>query len=269
MEREIILNNGIKMPRIGIGGWAQKAKDICNAIDVGYRMIDTAAQYGNEEDVGDAIKQSEVQRDEIFLTTKLWTEDIRNGTIIESFEKSLKRLKTDYIDLFLIHWPAKGFEKAWLDMEKLYNEGRIRAIGVSNFEAHHFDELKNMGATMTPVVNQIESHPYFLNQKIIDYGCNNSIVSEAWCPLGGPNSGEMQDKTINMLAEKYGKTQSQIILRWHLQRGIVVIPKSSNVGRMMENIDIYNFTLSDEDIEIINKLDRGMRLGAHPDEFDF
>lgn len=269
MQEMITLNNGVNIPAIGIGGWAQKKQNICDAIDIGYRMIDTAAQYGNESEIGDAISESGVSRSEIFITTKLWTQDIRDREVESALEKSLKNLRTDYVDLYLIHWPAFGFEEAWLKMEKLHKEGKIRAIGISNFEPHHLEELKMFGANIVPVINQIESHPYFSNQPLIDYMSERTVVSEAWCPLGGPQSGEMQDSIINNIAQKYGKSPAQIMLRWHVQRNVIVIPKSSNIVRMKENIDIFDFELDDDDMSQIKKLEQGRRLGAHPDNFNF
>ena len=265
----VSLNNGIKMPMVGIGGWAQKKENIIEAFNAGYRLVDTAAQYGNEPEVGAAIKESGLRREDIFLTTKLWTKDIREHRVRAAFEESLDRLQVDYIDLYLIHWPAEGFEDAWLEMEKLYKEGLIRSIGVSNFEKHHLDEIKKYGASVMPEVNQVEIHPYLSNSKIVECCKSEGIVPEAWCPLGGPGSSEMTDVKIKSIANKYGKTQAQVILRWHIQKGVVVIPKSSNPGRMSQNIDVFDFTLDSEDMHIIDSLECGKRLGAHPDTFDF
>ena len=269
MSEELILNNGIKMPSVGIGGWAQKKEDILNALRIGYRMIDTAAQYGNEEEIGCAVKESGVRREDVFVTTKIWTQDIRIGRTYAAFEDSLKRLGMDYVDLLLIHWPASGFEDAWVEMENVYKAGKTRAIGVSNFEWHHLEELKLNGATVLPAVNQIESHPYFANQEIIERGKKLGIVAVAWCPLGGPGSGELQDQVIKEIAIKNRKTPAQVILKWHLQRGVVVIPKSSKPERMKENMNIYDFELSESDMSRIALLEQGKRLGAHPDNFDF
>ncbi|WP_026496489.1 aldo/keto reductase [Butyrivibrio sp. WCD3002] len=263
------LNNGVSMPVIGIGGWSQKKENIIDALNVGYRMIDTAAQYGNESEVGGAIRDFGVGRGDIFLTTKLWTQDIREHRVKEAFEESLNRLGTDYVDLYLIHWPAEGFENAYLEMEKLYKEGKVRAIGVSNFEKHHLDALVQNGASVVPVVNQVEIHPYFSNSEIVDECNKRGTVPEAWCPLGGPGSSEMNDEKIQGVAEKYDKTIAQIILRWHIQRGVAVIPKSSNPERMKQNFDVFDFELDSRDMDIINELDCGKRLGAHPDNFDF
>lgn len=269
MNEEVILNNGIEMPKVGIGGWAQNKEDILNALLIGYRMIDTAAQYGNEEEIGCAVTESGVRREDVFVVTKIWTQDIRSERTYAAFEDSLKRLGMDYVDLLLIHWPASGFEDAWIEMEKIYKAGKTRAIGVSNFERHHLETLTLNGATIVPAVNQIESHPYFVNQGIVKVCKTTGIVPEAWCPLGGPGSGELQDQVIKEIAVNNRKTPAQVILRWHLQRGVVVIPKSSKPERMKENINIFDFELSESDMEKIALLEQGKRLGAHPDNFDF
>lgn len=265
----IALNNGIKMPIIGMGGWAQEKEQILQALYCGYRLLDTAAQYGNEEEFGAAIAESNIIRNEIFLTTKLWTEDIRQHRVREAFNGSLERLQTDYIDLYVIHWPAEGFEDSWLEMEKLYQRGKIRAIGVSNFEPHHLRELEENGATITPAVNQVESHPYFSNQEVIDYCKGRGIVPEAWCPIGGPKSRDMDDDVIAGIARNHNVTPSQVMLRWHIDRGVVAIPKTSHIERMNENIDVFNFELTEDEMTQISSLDQGKRLGAHPDNFDF
>ncbi len=265
----IYLNNDIKIPSIGMGGWAQKKEQILMALESGYRLLDTAAQYGNEEEFGAAIRETEVKREDIFLVTKLWTEDIRNKRVRDAFEESLTRLGTEYVDLYLIHWPAEGYEKAWLEMEKLYREGKIKAIGVSNFEKHHLESLKQNGATIVPSVNQVESHPYFRNQDVIDYCRSLGIIPEAWCPIGGPGKKETNEKIILEIAGEHGKTAPQIILRWQYQRGVIAIPKTSHFERMEENRNIFDFDLSLEEMEKINSLDRGARLGADPDHFDF
>ncbi len=257
------------MPMIGIGGWAQKKENIVEALSAGYRMIDTAAQYGNEPEIGAAMAASEVRREDIFLTTKLWTQDVRERRVREAFEESLTRLGTDYVDLYLIHWPAEGFEEAYLVMEELYREKKIRALGVSNCESHHIDSIMSKGASVMPAVNQVEIHPYFPNCEIVDYCKEQGIVPEAWCPIGGPGSTELSDEKINEIAKRHGKTPAQVILRWHIQRGVVVIPKSSNPGRMRENLDIFNFEFDEDEMKCIDQLDCDRRLGPHPDTFDF
>lgn len=269
MDKRVALNNGIYIPSIGMGGWAQTKEQILTALDVGYRLLDTAAQYGNEEEFGAALSECDIDRSEVFLTTKLWTEDIRKHRVRESFFESLKRLKTDYIDLYLIHWPAEGYEDAWLEMEELYEEKKIRAIGVSNFEIKHLENLKNKGASVKPAVNQIEIHPYFQNNKIVEYCKSEGILSEAWCPIGGPDNMESKDENIIQIANKYNKTPQQVILRWHCQRGVVTIPKTSKKERMIQNMDIYDFELDINEFELINSLDANKRLGANPNNFDF
>lgn len=265
----IKLNNGIDIPALGMGGWAQKKEQVLMSLLTGYRLLDTAAQYENEGEFGEAFRETPVNRRDIFLTTKLWTEDIRQHRVKDAFGESLRRLNTDYIDLYLIHWPADGFEDAWLVMEELYREKKIRAIGVSNFEPHHLESLVSQGATVTPAVNQVESHPFFCNQDIIDYCRERGIYTEAWCPIGGPDSRETSDEVVLDIAKRYGKTAPQVILRWQYQRGVIAIPKTSKVERMEENMDIFDFELSDDEMTLISGLDRGRRLGPHPDRFDF
>ena len=267
--KKISLNNGIKIPALGMGGWSQSKKEILAALEIGYRLLDTAAQYGNEEEFGAALSECNIPRNEIFLTTKLWTEDIRLRRVREAFFESLERLKTDYIDLYLIHWPAEGYEDAWLIMEELLNEKKIRAIGVSNFEDFHLKSLKNHGGTIVPAVNQIEIHPYFSNSHVSRYCSTLGITLEAWCPLGGPLNMEARDPVIVDISKKYHKTPQQIILRWHYQQGTVTIPKTSNPTRMKDNLNIFDFKLNSDDMTLINSIDKNMRLGANPNNFDF
>ncbi len=227
MVKDIILNNGIKIPQLGLGVFQTPDGIITEnsvkwALEAGYRHIDTAMIYRNEASVGKAIKESGVAREDIFLTTKLWNEDIRQGRAKAAFEESLEKLQTDYVDLYLIHWPAKGYAEAWKDMEELYGEGRIKAIGVSNFQKHHLETLDKT-AKITPAVNQIESHPYFNNQELIDYCLGRNIAVEVWSPLGGTGGNLLEDKDIAALAEKYGKTPAQIVIQWDIQRGVIVL----------------------------------------------
>ncbi len=269
----IELNNGVKIPQLGLGVFRSPAgQDTRNAVkwalDSGYRHIDTAKIYENEADVGIAIEESGVKREDIFLTTKLWNDDIRAGRAEEAFYESLERLRTDYVDLYLIHWPADGFEQAWITMEKLYNEGRIKAIGLSNFHESHLEKIKKT-ATVKPVVNQIESHPYFNNQNLINLCLKQGIQVEVWSPLGGTGGNVLQDKAINELAVKYGKSAAQIVIRWDIQRNVIVIPKSVHKERIKANLDVFDFELSKEDMQIIDNLDRNLRVGADPDNFDF
>ena len=266
--KEILLSNNIKIPQLGMGGWAQGEREILEALSMGYRLLDTAAQYGNEEEIGSAIKHSGVKREDIVLTTKLWTEDVRNRNCRKAFEESLRRLKVDYIDLYLIHWPAQGIEYAWEIMEKLYDEGKIRAIGVSNFQIHHLKKIKEMAKYM-PVINQVEEHPYFTNQEVVDYCQKEKVAVEAWCPLGGPNSRALSNPVILDIARAHNRSNAQIILRWQIQRNIIVIPKASKMEHMKSNMEIFDFELSEDEMARITSLNKNMRLGSDPDNFKF
>ena len=266
--KEILLSNNIKIPQLGMGGWAQGEREILEALSMGYRLLDTAAQYGNEEEIGSAIKHSGVKREDIVLTTKLWTEDVRNRNCRKAFEESLRRLKVDYIDLYLIHWPAQGIEYAWEIMEKLYDEGKIRAIGVSNFQIHHLKKIKKMEKYM-PVSNQVEEHPYFTNQEVVDYCQKEKVAVEAWCPLGGPNSRALSNPVILDIARAHNRSNAQIILRWQIQRNIIVIPKASKMEHMKSNMEIFDFELSEDEMARITSLNKNMRLGSDPDNFKF
>lgn len=266
----IKLNNGLKIPQLGLGVYQipegeQTVNAVKWALQAGYRHIDTAAIYGNEKSVGKGIKASGVERREIFLTTKLWKADIRNGRVIQAFEESLNALGTDYIDLYLIHWPVKGFEKAWSELEELHEAGKIKSIGVSNCHRKHLEKLEKT-AKVLPAVNQIEAHPYLNNQELIDYCQKKGIAVEVWSPLGGTGGNLLQDETISGLARKYRKTPAQIILRWDVQRNVVVIPKSAHLDRILSNQEIFDFQLSDGDMEVINQLNRNLRVGPNPDE---
>lgn len=257
----------LKIPQIGLGTFDLKEEPIFDALNIGYRLLDTAWQYGNEEEVGSAIKKFG-KRENLIITTKLWTEDIRKGKIREEFEDSLKKLKLDYVDIYLIHWPAEGFEHAWEEMALLKEEGKVKSIGVSNFNRHHIERLKAVSGIL-PIMNQIESHPYFGNNENIEYCKSQGIRVQAWCPLGGSFGTLRNDEVILKLAEKYGRTASQIVLRWHIQRGVLIIPRSSKESRLRENMNIFDFQISQQDMDIINSLDIGRRMGADPDNFNF
>ena len=249
-----ILSNGVKMPSIGFGTYKsgndeETAKIIKYALKIGYRQIDTASFYGNEVGIGNGIKESGINREDIFLVTKLWNEDHGYDKTIEAFNKSLERLQVDYIDLYLIHWPNKLNSETWKAFEHLYKTGKVKSIGVCNFKIGHLEELKKTAEIM-PMVNQVEIHPQSSKNDMLRYCEENNIQLVAWSPImrGKLFSNEL----ILGLAEKYKKTIAQIILRWHVQRGIIPIPKSSNEGRIKENLSIFDFKLSNDDMSIID-----------------
>lgn len=262
-----VLNNGVKMPWVGFGTFKIKDENtaissVKEALRLGYRHIDTAAIYGNEEAVGQAIKESEVKREDIFLTSKLWNSEHDYDRALKAFDESLKKLGTDYLDLYLIHWPGKSNKDAWKALEKLYKDGRIKAIGVSNFKVHHLEELVNE-CDIVPTVNQVEYHPEYPQTELHEFCKKHKIQLEAWGPL-------MQGKIFEIplmkeLSDKYGKTISQIALKWDLQMGVVTIPKSSTKARIKENMDLYDFEISEEDMKKIAELNIGKRIGPDPD----
>ncbi|MCD2347118.1 aldo/keto reductase [Clostridium guangxiense] len=266
-----VLNNGVRMPWVGFGTFKIKDKNtavssVKEALRLGYRHIDTAAIYGNEEAVGEAIKESSVKREDIFLTSKLWNTEHDYDKALNAFDESLRKLGTDYLDLYLIHWPQKSNTEPWKALEKLYKEGRIRAIGVSNFKVHHLEELINE-CDIVPTVNQVEYHPQFPQTEVHEFCKKHKIQLEAWGPL-------MQGKIFEIplmkeLSTKYGKTISQIALKWDLQMGVITIPKSSTKSRIKENMDLYNFEISAEDMKKIETLNTGKRIGPDPDTIDF
>ena len=264
------LNNGVEMPRLGFGVF-QSGGDTKQAalwaLEAGYRHIDTAKAYHNEDAVGEAIKESGIDRKELFITTKLWNQDMRDHTQRENIEKSLEYLQTDYLDLLLIHWPVAGvYKESWKIMEEFYKEGKIRAIGVSNFQMGHLMDLM-AHATVVPVVNQIECHPYLSQQPLCSFCRKTGIQVTAWAPLG--RAKVFEDAVIKGLAEKYGRTPAQVILRWELQRGIIVIPKSVHRERIIENSKIFDFELVSEDMAVMDGLNKDQRFGPSPDTFDF
>ena len=266
------LNNGIKMPWLGFGVF--KISDgkevegaVGHALKAGYRSIDTAAVYGNEIGVGKAIKESGFPRQDIFLTTKVWNGDQREGRTLEAFEESLARLGTDYVDLYLVHWPVKDhYQDTWRVMEQIYQSGRARAVGVSNFMIHHLEDILH-ACEVVPTVNQVEFHPYLVQPDLLKFCQEHQIQVEAWSPL--MKGQVVTESTIQALAEKYHKTPAQIVLRWDLQHGVVAIPKSSNPDRIVENTQIFDFELSEGDMETLDALDQGKRTGPDPNNFSF
>ena len=268
IQTTVKLNQNIEMPIFGFGVY-KSAEDTYQsvrwALESGYRHIDTAAFYENEEAVGQAIRDSKVRREDIFLTTKMWTDDMRNRTQRQAMEQSLKRLKMDYVDMYLLHWPvSETLEETWKLMEEFRKEGKTRAIGVSNCHEQHLRRIFEV-AEVTPAVNQVECHPYLQQKELRAFCAEKGIAVQAWSPLG--RARLLNDKMLFELAEKYGKTPAQIVLRWDLQEAILTIPKSVHRERIAENADIFDFELSTEDVNKINALDCGMRFGSSPDNF--
>jgi len=268
------LNNSVTMPQIGLGTWLTKdgpevEQAVITALKYGYRLIDTAKYYGNEESIGRAIKASGIKREEIFITTKLWNADQGYEPALKAFEESLERLGLDYIDLYLIHWPMPKVGKyieTWKAFEKLYADKKVRAIGVSNFTIETLQDLINNAGVM-PVINQIELHPKFAQHEMRDFCKQHNIQVESYSPL--MHGGDiLSDNVIQRIADKYHKTIAQVVLRWHIQNGLVVIPKSVDPDRIRENINIFDFHLDDNEMQIIDAMDAGVRNNPDPDKFN-
>lgn len=257
----VTLSNGIKMPHEGFGVFqvpdpAQCERAVTDAIESGYRLIDTAAAYMNEEAVGSAVKKCGVPRDELFITTKLWVQDASYEGAKKAIETSMKKLGLDYIDLYLIHQPMGDYVGAYRAMEEAYKDGRLKAIGVCNFYPERLADLCET-VEITPMVNQVELHPFFRQQKALDLMKEYGVIPEAWGPFAEGNHGIFSHPVLSKIGEKYGKSAAQVALRWNVQRGVVVIPKSVHKDRMEQNIDIWDFELSGEDMAEIDALDIG------------
>ena len=259
----ITLNDGNKIPQFGLGVFQisgdEKTKEAClEAFKLGYRHVDTAHAYQNERGVGQAVKESGLPREEIWITTKLWPSEYGEGKTAKAIDKMLERLQTDYIDLLLLHQQFGDYLGAWKDMEKAVAESKVKSIGLSNFESERLEEVL-AAATIHPSVLQVECHPYYqqndLKKRIAPY---NTVI-ESWYPLGHGDAALIEEPVFTKLAEKYGKTNAQIILRWHIQEGIIVFPKSSNPVHIKENIDIFDFELTEEEMNEIRQLDKGFR----------
>ncbi len=253
------LNNGVEMPMLGYGVY-QITKEECercvlDALKAGYRLIDTAQSYFNEEEVGSAIKKSSIPREEIFLTTKVWIEHYGYEEAKKSIIASMEKLQVDYIDLVLMHQPFSDYYGTWRAMEEFYKEGKIRAIGISNFYPDRMVDIASF-AQIKPMVNQIEIHPHYQQTEAIKWNRKYGLQVEAWAPFGEGRGGLFDDETLKSIGNKYYKTPAQVILKWHLQRGIVVIPKSTHYERMVENFNVFDFTLTEEDINLITTLDK-------------
>ncbi len=273
----ITLNDGSTIPQLGLGVYQIKPEDtvraVSRALEIGYRHVDTAEMYGNEKEVGEAIRASGLDRGDVFVTSKLNNGFHEPQDARDAFERTLSELGFDYVDLFLIHWPLPtlydgDFVSTWKTLEGFHRDGRARSIGVSNFQIEHLEKLASETDTV-PAVNQIEAHPYFANDAVRGYGREHGIATEAWSPIA--KGGVLDDPTITRIAEKVGKTPAQVVLRWHIQRGDIVFPKSATPSRMRENFELFDFELGYDDMGEITALDRGEegRTGPNPDTFAY
>ncbi|OLR94536.1 aldo/keto reductase [Actinokineospora bangkokensis] len=269
---QVTLNDGTSIPQVGFGVWQVPADEVTGAVsaalEAGYRSIDTAAAYRNEEGTGRAIAESGIAREELYVTTKLWNDDQGYDSTLRAFDASMEKLGLEYLDLYLIHWASPKRDKyveTWKAFEKLKADGRVRSIGVSNFHPAHLERL--FGETeVVPVVNQIELHPNLPQRELKAFNDKHGIVTEAWSPLA--SGGLLKDDTLTRIGEKHGKSSAQVILRWHVQAGNVVIPKSVTPERIRANIDLFDFELDADDLAAIDGLDNGERTGPDPDTFE-
>lgn len=281
----IALNNGVEMPALGLGVYQSSPEDTTNAVATalaaGYRLIDTAAAYFNEQQVGEGIARSGIDRADIFVTTKLWISDYGHDSTLRAFDASLRRLGTDHLDLYLLHWPVPDALEAtvasYQAAEKLLADGRVRAIGVCNHKPEHVDALIDRTGVV-PAVNQVELHPYFTQPDVRAANARHGVLTQSWSPIGGVKvynaadpaavKNPLTDPTVVALADSYGKTPAQVVLRWHLQHGLSAIPKSVRPERIAENFDVFDFELAAADMAAIDALDTGMRGGPDPDDVD-
>lgn len=267
-NREIKAANGVKIPQVGFGVYKlikeeDFEKAVGEAIRNGYRHFDTAKIYGNEKKLGMEIQKSKIPREEFFITSKVWNTDLGYEATKKAFKKTCENLNVEYIDMYLIHFAAPCYLEAWRAMEDLYFEGKIKVIGVANFEIHHLEELMKH-SKIAPMVNQIETHPEFPQNDLHDYLIKHKILHAAWAPLGQGNKDLLKNKVLEEIASYHKKTVAQVILRWHTQRGIIIIPKSSNPKRIKENIQLFDFELSSEEMGKVNQLNTGKRYSHNP-----
>jgi 2,5-diketo-D-gluconate reductase A len=267
----ITLHDGSQIPQLGLGVWqvsdAQAGPALAAAFEAGYRAIDTAAAYNNEDSIGKAVKASGLPRDKLFITTKLWNDAHGYDATLKAFDASLKKLQLDYVDLYLIHWPVpkqKLFIESWRAFAKLKEDGRVKSIGVSNFNIPHLQTLIDETG-IAPTVNQIELHPQMQQQELRQFHKEHSIATESWSPLG--QGTILQDATIGAIAKKHRKTPAQVIIRWHLDNGLIVIPKSVTPSRIKENFAVFDFRLDNDDLGQIGRLDKKHRIGPDPETF--
>nr|WP_312292621.1 aldo/keto reductase [Clostridium chromiireducens] len=267
-NREIKAANGVKIPQVGFGVYKLiKEEDFENAVGEairnGYRHFDTAKIYGNEKKLGMEIQKSKIPREEFFITSKVWNTDLGYEATKKAFKRTCENLNVEYIDMYLIHFAAPCYLEAWRAMEDLYSEGKIKVIGVANFEIQHLEELMKH-SKIAPMVNQIETHPEFPQNDLHDYLIKHKILHAAWAPLGQGNKDLLKNKVLEEIANDHKKTVAQVILRWHTQRGIIIIPKSSNPKRIKENIQLFDFELSSEEMGKVNQLNKGKRYSHNP-----
>jgi len=271
VAQTVELLNGVRMPKLGLGVWRAKEGEeteraVAAALEAGYRSIDTASLYENEASVGRAVRASGIPREQIFITTKVWNSEQGYDETLKAFERSRRRLDMDTVDLYLVHWPVPGkYKETYRALETLYEEGKVRAIGVSNFLVHHLEDLLS-SCRIKPMVNQVEMHPLLTRKPLLEFCAREGIQVESWRPL---MQGKLDLPLLQELSIKYGKTPAQIVIRWHLQLGVVTIPKSVRPERIRENAGVFDFRLSPEDMERIDALNEDRRFGADPDHFDF
>ncbi|MFX0007461.1 MAG: aldo/keto reductase [Promethearchaeota archaeon] len=270
MDSKIKLNNDVEIPLLGLGTWNLFGNDAYNAVlwalDLGYRLIDTAMIYNNERDVGKALKDTQIPRDEIFVTTKVWNTDQGYKSTLKAFEKSLKRLNVEFVDLYLIHWPATHLRnETWKALEKIYQDGKARSIGVSNYTIRHLNELLRITNTI-PAVNQFELSPFLFQKDLIDYCNERKIAVEAYSPL--TRGRKFDNELLQSLGKKYNKSSAQILIRWGIQQNFIEIPKSGNKEHLKENADIFDFSLDNEDMINLNNLSNDYRIGEDPHLID-
>ncbi len=265
VSSEVLLNNGVKIPLLGFGTWQLKGENLLQpltwALEAGYRHIDTAMVYMNEKIIGKVIKKSDIPREELFITTKLWIWDFEPTKALEAIDVSLKKLGLNYVDLYLVHWPAEGFLDIWKPMEQMVIEGKARAIGVSNFLIHHLEKLREI-AEIPPAVNQIECSPYNFPLPLYDYCKKNNINIAAYSPL--TRGLKISDTKLLEIAADYQKTAAQILLRWNLQKGSIIIPKASTKARIIENSNIFDFTISAKDMKLLDSFNEHLRVPGSP-----
>jgi len=272
MQNLFTLNNGYEIPNLGLGTFRLTDKkeilsSVTYALEIGYRHIDTAAIYQNENEIGTAIKQSGIKRQDIFITSKLWNSEQGYEKTLKAFDETLNKLQTDYLDLYLIHWAVKDkYIETWKAFEELYSKGVIKSIGVSNFQIHHLDDLLN-NSKIKPAVNQIELHPLLTQIELRNYCNDKNIYVESWSPIA--KGKILNEETLLKIAKKHNKTAAQIIIRWHIENNLIVIPKSATLARIKENFEVYDFKLDNQDILEINMMNKNQRIGHDPDNFNF